>query len=47
MISLMEVFGGLMILFVIVLFSHRQIKRSANRKNKETHQEGEPDRGSE
>lgn len=46
MISLMEVFGSLMILFVIVLFSHRQIKRSADRKNKENRQEEESERDS-
>lgn len=40
MISLMEVFGSLMILFVIVLFSHRHIKRSASRKKEESHEEG-------
>ncbi|QDV49915.1 hypothetical protein Enr17x_19370 [Gimesia fumaroli] len=47
MISLMEVFGSLMILFVIVLFSHRQIKRSADRKNKENRQDGESGQNSE
>tara|TARA_R110002111_G_scaffold234274_3_gene295298 strand:+ start:17236 stop:17379 length:144 start_codon:yes stop_codon:yes gene_type:complete len=34
MIGIMEIFGSLMILFVIVLFSHRHIKRAAHRENK-------------
>tara|TARA_R110002095_G_scaffold158524_1_gene137364 strand:+ start:23635 stop:23778 length:144 start_codon:yes stop_codon:yes gene_type:complete len=47
MISLMDVFGSLMILFVIVLFSHRHIKRKANRKNENSHQEGTSQQDSE
>lgn len=47
MISLMEVFGSLMILFVIVLFSHRQIKRTADRKKEERRQEEESQQNTE
>jgi hypothetical protein len=39
MISIMEVFGSLMILFVIVIFSQRHTKRTANRENKGNHQD--------
>ncbi|MCA9014129.1 MAG: hypothetical protein KDA77_02245 [Planctomycetaceae bacterium] len=47
MFGIMEVFGSLMILFVIVLFSHRHIKRTADRKNKESPQNGQSQQESE